>query len=582
MPHEDDLREGIPSKDEVLNPAASTMRPRVSSVDGPEEMAHMPTPPKLQPPSKDYVQRVVRTSDSQKPTAEPTPESKKTRCTWPAAAVGSAQTLLHGAVMFTTSKLFDILFTAFIAKLHAQPFCHDFLQDLYSQGGNGTANLPTCPEEAGSAALFWYATVWVIPVATAVKCFADWTNLLKFKLFEDLPTVLNMLVGWAFGAAFTKHLNELEASYAAELCHDDDMCNVFRLCYCTAVSLGCGFVISVVGPLAKEVEFGSGKLIDMLEDLLEDFFAMVHRGASVTVMTIWYYAIKETGPRAQNITCSDTDIRLHFFWACTATLMGSQLSRFLEEREDRARENAKKAGKPLTTLTSCLILASDLIQTILGFTAANSWLMFIRLVPPFKSYMTDAPTVSGMLENFGVGVLLFVLGLWYVYVTGESKPAGKFSQMAFTLSSMSFTLGNVWVTMSVKAYPQLALLLGTLPGFTVMVVVVYVVLDVMDTYFVLIFGCCTQPGEVVPAKNADTERRKMTKVAMAFRRATSQTSTKLRAVKLLSSPSPGRVRALSDVFGGQKIGGDAAATGAGGTAAAARRYSPLLPERRQD
>ena len=47
---------------------------------------------------------------------------------------------------------------------------------------------------------------------------------------------------------------------------------------------------------------------------------------------------------------------------------------------------------------SGLILLSDLIQTILGFTAANSWLIFIRLVPPFKTYMTAAPTVTGMLD----------------------------------------------------------------------------------------------------------------------------------------------------------------------------------------
>ena len=431
-----------------------------------------PSPPS---PSMGYGRAVVlgKTAreypnpSSQKPAepkpAEPAPKSKNTRCIWPAAAVGSAQTLLHGAVMFTTSKLFDILFTAFIARLHAQPFCHDFLQDLYSQG-EWSAALPVCPTEAGSAALFWYATVWVVPIATAVRCFANWTGILKIHFFEDLPTILNMLVGWAFGAAFTKHLHELESSYASELCQNDDMCNAFRLCYCAVVSLCCAFVITVVAPLAKNVEFGSGRLVDMIEDFLELIFAMVHRGASVTVMLIWYYAIQETGPRAEQITCSDTDIRLHFFWACTANMLGAQISRFLEQKEDLARERAKKAGEPLSVWTSGLILISDLVQTILGFTAANSWLLFIRLVPPFNIYMTHAPTVSGMLENFGVGLFLFAMGLLYVYVTGESKPEGKFSTLSFTLSSMSFTLGNVWVNMSIKAYAQLAVRLGIVPG----------------------------------------------------------------------------------------------------------------------
>jgi hypothetical protein len=98
-----------------------------------------------------------------------------------------------------------------------------------------------------------------------------------------------VLKGWAFGAAFNKHLHELESGYAAELCLDDDVCsdlrpnpnpnpyplplplplpytpyplplytypypypypnqvcNGFRLLYCTVVSLCCAFVISVV------------------------------------------------------------------------------------------------------------------------------------------------------------------------------------------------------------------------------------------------------------------------------------------------------------------------------------------------
>jgi hypothetical protein len=133
------------------------------------------------------------------PVLEPTPRGKRTRCHMPAAAVGSAQNLLHGAVMFTTSKLFDILFTAFFARLHAQPYCHDYLQDLYSQGEQSAtgSKLPVCPTEASSAALFHYAIVWVVPIATVVKCLADWTHLLRFKFFEDLPTIINMLVGAA-------------------------------------------------------------------------------------------------------------------------------------------------------------------------------------------------------------------------------------------------------------------------------------------------------------------------------------------------------------------------------------------------
>ena len=324
-PSQDYMERKLKSPTKPAAPSAGEQSPsrRVPSYSA--EMV-APTPSSSSSPASMGYGRVVvlgtpagqaPSASNQKPVAkepalEPTPKGKRTRCQWPAAAVGSAQNLLHGAVMFTTSKLFDILFTAFYARLHAQPYCHDFLQDLYSQGEESAAELPVCPTEASSAALFHYAIVWVVPIATAVKCVADWTHLLKIKFFEDLPTILNMLVGWAFGAAFIKQLHELEAGYAADLCRDDDVClvsshpspnpnpnpnrnptpnpnpylqvcNGFRLLYCAAVSLCCAFVISVVAPLAKDVEFGSGRLVDMVEELLEDFFAMVHRGASVTV-----------------------------------------------------------------------------------------------------------------------------------------------------------------------------------------------------------------------------------------------------------------------------------------------------------
>lgn len=176
-------------------------------------------------------------------------------------------------------------------------------------------------------------------------------------------------------------------------------------------------------------------------------------------------------------------------------------------------------------------------------------------MPPFKTYMTAAPTVTGMLENVGVGVFLFAMGLWYVWFTGESKwqMQGKFSQMAFTLSSMSFTLGNVWVNMSIKAYPRLAALLGPLPGFAATALVVYLVLGRIDQHFIKVFDCCTQPGEVIPSKDADTERRKKAQAALLLKRARKRALTKVQAAGRLSgktgawSPGKGKAGGLADV-----------------------------------
>ena len=104
--------------------------------------------------------------------------------------------------------------------------------------------------------------------------------------------------------------------------------------------------------------------------------------------------------------------------------------------------------------------------------------------------------------------------------------------------------------------------------------VVYLVLGRMDTHFVRVFGCCTQPGEVVPSKDADTERRKKAQAAHQLKRTRRRALTKLQACGRLSgkaggtwSPGKSKLGGLSNALGGV-VSAARGATAANGVAAA--------------
>ena len=52
-------------------------------------------------------------------------------------------------------------------------------------------------------------------------------------------------------------------------------------------------VILIVQPLSQEIEFGEGKIVNWIEDYLEDTFAMLIRGFTVVVMVLWDYTFTE-------------------------------------------------------------------------------------------------------------------------------------------------------------------------------------------------------------------------------------------------------------------------------------------------
>ena len=105
------------------------------------------------------------------------------------------------------------------------------------------------------------------------------------------------------------------------LCDGDD-CTSIDFMYAIAITLLSGAVVIILQPLTKEIEFGDGKIVNCIEDYLEDFFAMLVRGFTVIVVVLWNYAIGNWIGLGLGDVPAGTHQLYNLLWAFTATMGG--------------------------------------------------------------------------------------------------------------------------------------------------------------------------------------------------------------------------------------------------------------------
>ena len=107
---------------------------------------------------------------------------------------------LEGAAVFTISRMWADLISAFVLHLSSVPYCGGFVAE-------------ECSGTAPSSALFLYA-VCTLPIAGLCKHLVESTGLTKLPgMWDDIPMILNYIVGWAWGNALTQLLVEICTSY---------------------------------------------------------------------------------------------------------------------------------------------------------------------------------------------------------------------------------------------------------------------------------------------------------------------------------------------------------------------------------
>jgi len=211
------------------------------------------------------------------------------------------------------------------------------------------------------------------------------------------------------------------------LCFGDD-CTLFNVAFSIGVTMFSAFTIIVVQPLSKEIEFGSGKVVDWIEDYLEDTFAMLVRGFTVVVVVIWNYTI---GGWVHKGVLADTSPgaaqSLQILWACTATFGGAicmvvieAFEQSLRKTEETKKAELEKLGLPVPAKSwqSMMIEFTNLIQGVFGSVAGSAWSSVLFFLLPT---MQADPYGAIVFINLGIIIVVTLLACCWLVVSSSTK-----------------------------------------------------------------------------------------------------------------------------------------------------------------
>jgi len=304
---------------------------------------------------------------------------------------------LESAAVFSLSKMWSDLISAFIFGLHAIPYCGGFVATV-------------CTPDAPSSAQFIYA-LCAAPVAGLLKHLSESTGLVDLPgMYDDIPMILKYVVGWAFGGAVSKLTAELKDEYPG-LCSEGGDCTMIDIGFATAATLLSAFVILVLRPFAAQIECGNSAVVNWFEDFLEDVLQMIIRGAEVVAMVLWYntfYAFSHL-----EVVGSVTQGHMDFFYACTATFLGAMVMVFLESTEQNMKRIKKAEGIPddETHWTDAVILFSDTVQSCFGFVTGCAWSDWLFET---ATVLGANPTVPVIFANLGLTLVLTLFSCYWL------------------------------------------------------------------------------------------------------------------------------------------------------------------------
>lgn len=321
-----------------------------------------------------------------------------------------------------------------LLKIHPVAYCGGFL---------ATA----CVTEASAQKQFFFA-LGMLFLTALLKHLAEHAGLTDRSGFNQIPMMMKYVVGWAFAFAAEQHLAEVKQRQP-ELCYTkglaDPDCLGLDLAWVMSITVLAGFILLIVKPFTQEVECGDSAFINWLEDCVEDFWQMLARGLSVTVMVLWYDTTVRFITYGDSQYVDHRKTKLYVLWAFTITYCGSMLSSGLEQLELDLKRRSKRLAAGLRDLrVECVVTYSDLIQDSLAWVAGCAWVDVI--VISFSSLSAD-PSPFTLLLNAGVSALVAILAVAWFVVTGRSASAGnrEESERYFVTNSFAFFVGWVWL-----------------------------------------------------------------------------------------------------------------------------------------
>ena len=253
-----------------------------------------------------------------------------------------------------------------------------------------------------------------------------------------VPNIMNYIVGWGFAGCAGQFLRELQASAR---CKDDGgHCLALNLSFTLAWSGAAAVFLSVVKPYVKEIEWGSGKVIDWLEDYVEDVLAMLVRGFTVVTMSLWVTTADEFVFFAVPEGRATTTVTL--LYAGTASFAGALLSSKLAQFE---LSLTPKRGVPPTPRSAVLIEASNLVESALAWISGCA---VVRLISRFFPILDASPSPASIGSVLGITVAFSLLCmLWLIVTQGPVKKDDRAAvERYFVTNAMGFFSGTLYWT----------------------------------------------------------------------------------------------------------------------------------------
>lgn len=392
-------------------------------------------------------------------------------------------TFFEDTTVFVLSRLWFDLWSNAIFQLHPTLYCENYLE-------------LACTTEAPASSQYIFALASV-PIGGFGKHMAEWTGLAdRWRGFHQLPMMLKYTTGWAFAFATDKFLREVKAAHpglcamtlrgeacvfnanhsAALVPEVEPDCTGLEIGFASLLTVTSAFVLLKIQPWAQNIEWGDGRCIDFVEDLVSDLWSMVARGCTITVMSAWYYASYRTvlvGADGPLLTT-----KLLLLWAGVSTFAGAMFSAALELMEIRIKSSSPKlaAGhRDLVVEAACSF--SDLVQAAMSWVAGCAWLdVAIVIFPTLSEAMPPDIDVLAINVLLALAAAAFAVA-WFV-VTGEPVYGGDdiasraTVERFFVSNSFSFFVGWVWLVVArngvgmLRRLEERAGLRGNLEGST--------------------------------------------------------------------------------------------------------------------
>ena len=378
------------------------------------------------------------------------------------------------------------LVAAFVFGLYAIPFCGGFVPTV-------------CTDTAHSTTLFFYA-LGLVPLAALGKHLAE-SGSLSDHAAKLVPPIMGYVVGWAVGNAIVQLLTEVKATHP-ELCGEEYGCTPLNLTFTVSITMLCALLVIGLQPYTQEIECGEGRCVDFMEDWLEDFWALVSRGASATTMSLWYMTSSEFATAGTENATAFAQLNLLVCFALVCFFVGSMLSVALEHMEEELREKQKASSAPWR---GSLIRFSDILQSILGYVAGS---MISDVMFHVFGSLSQGPTVGVLTANTALTAFWTVGMAAYLARTGEATLTTDRSAVEryFVVLSASFLVGGMWLVVARDVVTDAGVLIyhfGTLWDLSVESAQLLSVVIACPTLTVLCVGMQKKLAEKMEAAGAD-------------------------------------------------------------------------------